>query len=209
MFLARVKRRPCYGGLDLAAVSDLTSFVLAWPVRNFVYIYPWFWVPEDGLAERSARDNVRYDVWALRGLLELTPGSVTDWRYVTARIKQIAKVFDIRQIGFDRYGARDTVADLMEEGLRVSDIGQGYIGMSAPAKRLQELVLSRRLVHTKHPILRWNVDCTTVSQDPAGNIKPIKPNRLKSSKRIDGVVASIMALDCLMRNEQPAAPDIL
>lgn len=200
-FVEHLKRRSCYGGLDLAAVNDLTAFVLSWPVRKFVFLYPWFWLPEDDLAERSKRDNVQYDVWAREGLIELTPGSVTDWRFVTARIKQLAEIFDIRQIGFDRYGARDTVSDLMESGLDVADIGQGYVSMNAPARRLQELVLSKRLIHTGHPILRWNVDCTTVAQDPAGNIKPVKPNRQKGSKRIDGVVASIMAIDCAMRNE--------
>ena len=208
MFLARVKRRPAYGGLDLAAVNDLTSFVLEWPVFDYVYLYPWFWLPEDDLAARSKRDNVNYSQWARDGYLELTPGAVTDWRFVTARIKQLAKIFNIRQIGFDRYGARDTVADLMEDGIDVADIGQGYVSMNAPATRLQQLVLSKHLVHTSHPILRWNVDCTTVAQDPAGNIKPVKPNRQKTSKRIDGVVASIMALDCLMKNEQEPTPGI-
>jgi phage terminase large subunit-like protein len=205
MYLSALKRRPCYGGLDLAAVNDLTAFVLAWPVRQFVFLYPWYWLPQDNLAERSRHDNVPYVQWAREGCLELTPGNVTDWRYVTARIKQLAETFDIRQIGFDRYGARDTVADLMEAGMDVADIGQGYVSMNAPARRLQELVLSRRLVHTGHPILRWNVDCTAVVQDPAGNIKPVKPDRMKGSKRIDGVVAAIMAIDCAMRNEPKEA----
>lgn len=170
-----------------------------WPIEEYVYTYPWFWLPEDDLAERSKHDNVRYDLWAGRGFLELTPGNVTDWRFVTARIKQLAEIFDIRQVGYDRYGARDTVSDLQDAGIDVADIGQGYISMSSPAKRLQELVLSKHLIHTGHPVLRWNVDCCAVSQDPAGNIKPVKPDRQKGSKRIDGVVAAIMALDCAIR----------
>jgi phage terminase large subunit-like protein len=188
--------------LDLAAVSDLTAFVLAWPVRGFVYVYPWLWIPSEGLKDRSIHDNVRYDTWAEAGYIELTPGNVTDWRYVTARIKQLAHVLDIRQIGFDRNGARDTVADLIDDGINVVDIGQGFVSMSAPSKRLQELVLSRHLVHTGHPVLRWNVDCTTVQQDAAGNIKPVKPDRQRGSKRIDGVVAAVMAIDCVMKNQQ-------
>jgi phage terminase large subunit-like protein len=208
VYLARLKRRPAYGGLDLAAVNDLTAFVLAWRVLGYVLIYPWYFLPEDDLAARSKRDNVNYRHWADCGYLELTPGAVTDWRFVTARIKQLAQILDIRQIGFDRYGARDTVADLMESGIDVADIGQGFVSMNAPAVRLQQLVLSRHLIHTGHPILRWNVDCTTVIQDPAGNIKPVKPNRQKTSKRIDGVVAAIMALDCLMKHEEQPTPGI-
>jgi len=194
LFLEKLRPHPCFGGLDLAAVNDLTAFVLAWQLGTLVYTYPWFFLPGDGLADRSKRDNVPYDAWSKAGYIELTPGSVTDWRYVTDRIKQLAKLFKIRQVAFDRYGARDTVADLMEAGIEVADTGQGFVSMNAPSKGLQELVLSRRLIHTGHPVLRWNVDCTTVDQDAAGNIKPVKPKRQKGSKRIDGVVALIMAI---------------
>lgn len=156
LFLEKLRPHPCFGGLDLAAVNDLTAFVLAWQLGALVYAYPWFFLPGDGLAERSKRDNVPYEAWSKAGYIELTPGSVTDWRYVTDRIKQLAKLFKIRQIAFDRYGARDTVADLMEAGLEVADTGQGFVSMNAPSKGLQELVLSRRLIHTGHPVLRWN-----------------------------------------------------
>jgi phage terminase large subunit-like protein len=44
-----------------------------------------------------------------------------------------------------------------------------------------------------------------VKQDPAGNIKPAKPDRGKSGKRIDGVVALIMAIDRATRNENHAS----
>lgn len=198
-FLSRLLRRPCYAGLDLAAVNDLTGFVLAWPIRNFVYLYPWAWIPEEGIAERSKRDNVGYVDWQKNGFIETTPGAVTDWRFVTTRIKQLAGIFKIKQIAYDRWGARDTVSDLTESGLEVVDMGQGFASMNAPSRRLQELVLSRHLVHSGHPVLRWCVDCTTVMQDPAGSIKPVKPDRQKGSKRIDLTVASIMAIDCVMK----------
>lgn len=210
LFLEKLKPHPCYAGLDLASVADLTAFVLVWPVKQYSYAYPWFFLPADDLAERSKHDNVPYVEWAKQGYLELTPGAVTDWRFVTARIKQLARIFKLKQIGFDRYGARDTVSDLMEVGIDVADTGQGFISMNAPSRRLEELVLSKHLVHTGHPILRWNLDCTTVDQDASANIKPVKPNRQKGSKRIDGIVALIMAIDCAMRNEKkPTTPGVL
>lgn len=190
-----LRQFPCYGGLDLAAVNDLTAFVLVWPVDDKFYVKPWFWIPDAGLRERSLRDNVKYDLWARDKHIELTPGNVTDWRYVTQRILQLAQEFDIREISFDRWGARDTVSDLQEQGgLTVYPHGQGYADMNAPSKRLFSCVLSRKLVHGGHPVLRWNVDCCSVSSDAADNIKPVKPERGKSSKRIDGVVATVMAL---------------
>lgn len=199
LYLARLKRRPCYGGLDLAAVSDLTAFVLCWPVRQFLYLYPWFWIPEEGLADRARKDNVPYADWVRKGYIETTPGAVTDWRFVTERIKQLATVFDIRQIGFDRYGARDVVADLLDAGLDVVEVAQGPISFNAPMRRLADSVKACTLVHTGHPVLRWNVDCCSVTQDANENLKPIKPDRQRGSKRIDGVVAAIMAIDRAMR----------
>jgi phage terminase large subunit-like protein len=185
---------PCYGGLDLAAVNDLTAFVLAWPIGGRVYVHPWFFLPDDGLAERGKRDNVEYVRWAQEGYLILTPGNATDWRHVTEHIKMMSREYDIQSVGYDRYGAVDVAADLNEHGIKVEPLGQGYISTNAPCKRLEQLVLTRKLVHSGHPILRWNMDCTTISSDPAGNIKPIKPDRQKGSKRIDGVYALWMAI---------------
>jgi phage terminase large subunit-like protein len=194
-FCEQLVKYPCYGGLDLAAVSDLTAFSLVWLIKQSVYVHVWFWIPEDGLLERSKKDNVRYDLWAKQGLVELTPGPVTDWGYCRERIKELDKIFDIKQIGFDRHGARDTVSDLANVDIEVVDVGQGYISLSAPSKYFESLVLSGKLVHSGHQVLRWNVDCTAIAQDEsAANIKPVKPNRQKSSKRIDGVVATIIAL---------------
>jgi phage terminase large subunit-like protein len=187
-------KHTAYGGLDLAATRDLTAFVLVWPIEDLVYVHPWFWLPEDGLEDRCRRDNVRYDVWRDEGLLELTPGPVTDWRYVTARILQLAGKYQIAEVGFDRYGARDVVGELMDAGVSVVDVPQGAITFNAPCRRLEELVLSRRLRHNGHKILRWNIDCCSVKSDANLNLRPVKPDRLKSSKRIDGVVALLMAL---------------
>src|ERR1035441_4135437 len=86
-FLEQLRGYTCYGGLDLAAVKDLTAFVLTWQIREYVYAYPWFFLPEEGLAERSTRDAVPYTDWLAAGYLEVCEGSALDTRYVTSRIK--------------------------------------------------------------------------------------------------------------------------
>jgi phage terminase large subunit-like protein len=144
---------------------------------------------------------VPYDQWARQGLIETTPGAVTDWRFVTARIKQLATIFDIRAIGFDRYGARDTVADLADAGIEVVDFAQGPLSFNAPMRRIENCVKARTLVHTGHPILRWNIDCCSATPDANENLKPVKPDRMKGSKRIDGVLAMIMAVGMAMQAE--------
>jgi phage terminase large subunit-like protein len=50
-------------------------------------------------------------------------------------------------------------------------------------------------------VARWNVDSVEAKQDAGENLMPVKPNRLKSGKRIDGMVAAFMAIDGWMRHE--------
>ena len=69
--------------------------------------------------------------------------------------------------------------------------GQGFASMSAPAKELERRIMGRELIHDGNPVLRWMVANVTVSQDPAGNLKP---DKAKSTERIDGVVAACMAI---------------
>lgn len=199
------ENQDCYGGLDLSATTDVTAFVLTFPMGELVHVLPWFWIPADGIRERTARDRVPYGQWVQQGFVATTEGSAVDYRRITRRIiDELAARFHIREIAFDRWGAPQVAQELTDAGLQVFPMGQGYASMSAPTKHLQELVLQRRLRHYGNPVLRWMADCLTVSQDPAGNIKPVKVERHRSSKRIDGMVALVMALDRLMRNSGPA-----
>ena len=74
--------------------------------------------------------------------------------------------------------------------------GQGFKDMSPPSKELMKLALEGKLTHGGHPVLAWMVDNIHVRTDPAGNIKPDKQ---KSAEKIDGVVATIMALSRAIR----------
>lgn len=69
--------------------------------------------------------------------------------------------------------------------------------MSPPTKELMKLVLEGKIAHGGNPVLRWMMDNIYVKTDPAGNIKPDKE---KSTERIDGAVALIMALDRALRH---------
>jgi len=62
--------------------------------------------------------------------------------------------------------------------------------MSSPSKELMKLILEMNLAHGGYPVLRWMMDNIFIRQDPAGNIKPDKE---KSTEKIDGAVATIMA----------------
>lgn len=196
-----LKGRECYGGLDLSSSIDITAFVLVFPPRseeeNYV-VLPFFWIPEENMRIRVRRDHVPYDVWAQQGFLETTEGNVIHYGFIEKYIDDLGKKFHIKEIAFDRWGAVQMVQNLEGMGFKVVPFGQGFRDMSPPSKRLMELVLEKRFSHGGHPMLRWMMDNIFIRQDPAGNIKPDKE---KSSEKIDGAVATVMALDRAIRND--------
>ena len=198
--LSDLEGRVCYGGLDLASTTDITAFVLVFPPTHDDGAYvvaPWFWIPEDNLKLRVARDHVPYDLWEKQGFLKTTEGNVVHYGAIEAFIEELGTRFDIREIAFDRWGAVHMSQNLEEAGFTVIPFGQGFKDMSPPSKELMKLTLEGRLQHGEHPVLSWMVDNIHVRTDPAGNIKPDKQ---KSTEKIDGVVATIMGLDRAIRN---------
>ena len=192
--------RECYGGLDLSSSIDITAFVLVFPPRDDTekYIFlPYFWIPEENMVRRVRRDHVPYDVWENQGFLETTEGDVIHYGFIESFIEDLGKRFHIKEIAFDRWGAVQMVQNLEGLGFTVVPFGQGFKDMSPPSKRLMELVLERNVAHGGHPVLRWMMDNIFVRTDPAGNIKPDKE---KSTEKIDGAVAAIMALDRAVRH---------
>ena len=192
--------RECYGGLDLSSSIDITAFVLVFPPRNDTekYIFlPYFWIPEENMIRRVRRDHVPYDVWEKQGFLQTTEGDVIHYGFIENFIDGLGKKFHIKEIAFDRWGAVQMVQNLEGLGFTVVPFGQGFKDMSPPTKRLMELVLEKNIAHGGHPVLRWMMDNIFVRTDPAGNIKPDKE---KSTEKIDGAVATIMGLDRAIRN---------
>lgn len=194
-----LKGRVCYGGLDLSSTTDITAFVLVFPPLDEddkYIILPYFWIPEDTLDLRVKRDHVPYDVWERQGYLQTTEGNVIHYGYIEKFIEKLGERFNIREIAFDRWGAVQMVQNLEGMGFTVVPFGQGFKDMSPPTKELMKLTLEQRIAHGGHPVLRWNMDNIFVRTDPAGNIKADKG---KSTEKIDGAIATIMALDRAIR----------
>ena len=193
--------RDCYAGLDLSSTSDITAFVLVFPPRNEdakYMVLPYFWIPEENLRLRVRRDHVPYDVWEKQGILNTTEGNVIHYGFIEKFIDELGKKYHILEIAFDRWGAVQMVQNLECLGFTVVPFGQGYKDMSPPTKELMKLTLEKRLAHGGNPVLRWMMDNVFVRQDPAGNIKMDKE---KSTEKIDGSIATVMALDRAIRNQ--------
>jgi len=200
--------RTCYGGLDLSSTTDLTAFVLVFPPldeEDRYQVLPFFWLPRDTMDLRVRRDHVPYDAWANQGYVRTTEGNVVHYGFIESFIEELGTKYPIREIAFDRWGAVQMSQNLEGMGFTVVPFGQGYKDMSPPTKELMKLTLERKIAHGGHPVLRWCVDNISIKADPAGNIKPDKE---KSTEKIDGAVATIMALDRAIRNGSKAAGSV-
>jgi phage terminase large subunit-like protein len=186
--------RECYAGLDLSSSIDLTAFVLVFPPvkrRERWKILPFFFVPEDRMAERAQRDRVPYPLWARAKLINATPGNVIDYDFVKKTVLEAGNLYKIREIAFDPWGAAKLTTDLANEGFEMVEHRQGFKSMSPPMKELEKMTLNREFSHGGHKVLRWCADNLTVSIDAAENLKP---DKAKARERIDGMVALVMAL---------------
>ena len=197
-----LRGRECYAGLDLSSVSDLTAFALVFPPiapAEPVKVLLRAWVPEDQIAKRVAKDLVPYADWARGGWLRSTPGNVVDYDHIRESIRQDGAKFHVREIAKDRWNSTQIGTQLMDDGFTVVDFGQGYASMSAPSKDLEARVQAGTLAHGNNPVLTWCASNVAKAEDPAGNIKP---DKAASGEKIDGIVATVMALARMNANAQ-------
>lgn len=188
---------PCYGGLDLSEVNDLTAFELVSPIDGLYGIKSKFWLPGYELAERSRADRVPYDVWKKQGHLDTTPGRSIEYEYVATEIKAAFDKYDLRKVAFDRYNMRHLRPWLKKAGLtesfideRFVEFGQGFVSMSPAIRTMESLLLNGLMRHGDHPVLNMCAANAIATSDPAGNRKLDKK---RATGRIDGFVAATMA----------------
>lgn len=198
--------KKCFGGLDLASNTDIASYVMAFPWHNgTVAVLPRFWIPEDNARERERKDRVPYLTWAKQGFIKLTPGNVIDYHTIMHDVLSDIAKFDMQLFGFDRWGFEAMRQRLIEEGApdnKMFSFGQGYASMSAPCKELERLYMDGKLSHNNNPVLNWMASNAQATMDPAGNVKLDKS---KSTEKIDGMVALLMAIGVMIT--QPDALD--
>ena len=193
--------RDCYAGLDLSSTGDITALVLMFPPRDVDEKYilvPYFWVPEETIPQRVRANSVPYDVWEKQGHLLATEGNVIHYDFIEKFICELAEKYHILEIAVDRWNATQMIQNLEGEGFTMVPFGQGFASMSTPTKEFYRLLMEGQIIHAGHPVLRWMAGNVVVETDAAENIKVTKA---KSKEKIDGIVASIMALDRCLRNE--------
>jgi phage terminase large subunit-like protein len=170
--------------------------VLIAPIDEKWHVKPTFWLPAEGLLERSRKDRVPYDTWRDQGHLQVTPGPSIEYEFVAAHLRVVFDELNVAQMAFDRWNFKHLKPWLVKAGFsdaeleRFVEFGQGFQSMSPALRDLESDLLMEKIVHGDHPVLTMCAANAVVQTDPAGNRKLAKH---KSNGRIDGLISLTMA----------------
>lgn len=189
--------RTCYGGLDLSAVYDFTAFTLDFPMDDGKHVQlSHFWVAEAMVSTLSRQCVIPLERWIEEGLVTATPGEVIDYEYVRDYLNECYLKYKIMFIGADRWRL-DSLGMIMPPWFIdvAYEFGQGMKSLSPAIESFERTYLNGDISANGNEVINWMLSCADIVQDPAGNVKLVKPKRQTSEARIDGVVTSVMALD--------------
>jgi len=188
--------RRCWGGLDLSAVNDLTAFALLFEpsVKDLFWrLKVWFWIPGIGLVKKSDQDRVPYIAWRDCGFITAIDRKTIEYDFVIPDIAKISSQFKVQKIAYDRWNYKNFEKELLRMGVQLPEMvefGQGYQSMSPAIKVFETKLIQSTIRHDGNPCLTWNAANVVAVEDPAKNKKYDKS---RSTGRIDGIIASVMA----------------
>ena len=193
---------------DLSASTDLTAAVLSVqdPLTGRIHVLPFVYTPNDTLLERAKTDRAPYPTFVDRKQLIALPGKYVDYGMVARHLKTVTEGMNITVAAFDRWRIKDFQAEcknndfLQHKGLIWQPVGQGFKDMTLRCELFEQLLLGAQMCHGGHPLLNMGAANAVVDIDPAGSKKPEKA---KSSARIDPLVAMLMSVYALRYPEPP------
>ncbi len=193
-----IRGLPNTAGLDLSSSSDITGFAQCFndEAHDRYIIYPHLFVPANRIEDKEQEDRVPYKQWEKQGYIHTFPGEYINYKKVKQYILDNSINNEI--FAFDRWGSPAVKQDL-EEHFNMLDFGQGYRTMSPAINTFEELLMDRRIVIAKNPCLRWMAQNTVAVMDDAGNVKYSKK---KSRKKIDGIIAMVMAIGAMFADRE-------
>ena len=189
--------KPCWAGVDASWTTDLTAVVFVFPPFDggeTWTLLPFFWMPQERVAELERVCRVPYSTWIRQGFIEATPGNGINMRAVKERIHSGRELFELREMPFDRFNFRTQAMELLDEGVQAVEITQSFLHLSHPTKFLLSAYVDQKIRHGNNPVMNWMASCLQLQYDHKDNVQPSKPERGKSAKRIDGIAATVTAL---------------
>lgn len=201
--------RVCYGGLDLSSNSDFTACTLDFPLENGKHVQlTHCWLAEDMKDTIARQCRIPLDRWIKAGWVTATPGATIDYEYVREYLTDIFSRYQLQYIAADRWKIEELVRIMPSWFVDVAyEFSQGLKTMSPAIKQFERYYLEGNVYALDNECVTWMMSCAEIFQDSTGNIKLVKPRR-RTEARIDGVITSVMALDCAIKHDAEPVGDV-
>lgn len=203
--LQQVAHLPCYIGVDLASKVDVAAVAKVFVDTDAgrLYLLCDYYLPQRAVEEGG---NSQYSGWARMGLLNVTPGDITDLQMIEHDLAEFASTHNVKAVAYDPYQATQLAGNLLSRDVPMVEVRPSVMNFSEPMKHLEAQVLSGRLVHDGNPVTTWMVSNVVCHHDAKDNIYPRKE---RPENKIDGVVATIMALNRAVHQQPEMPPQII
>jgi phage terminase large subunit-like protein len=195
------KGQSCYAGLDLSSISDFTAYTKCFQKDDCYYLFHKFYIPSEQIMEKYRVENINIKDWINKGIIIATPGPVIDYDFIKSDIIKDAETFNIIELAYDKWNSNKLIASLEEiiPKTVLIQYDQSLKQMAGPSKNYERLILEDKIIDA-NPVIKWMTGNAVIKIDVNGNYKPLKEYQ-SSTKRIDGVITSIMAIDRCQQNE--------
>ncbi len=205
--LESLKEFPCWIGVDLAEVRDISAVMALFKTGLDTYAaIGKFFLPKAAI-DRSP--VAAMSGWVHDGFIEETEGNQADFEQIQAYIIRLCDQLKVQEIDFDR-----ALAAQMQQGLKrileprmgldaverfVVTVPQRLEEMDPAMKMTERLVLAKTLQHDGNPVMAWMIaNVVTIRTSTTDEIRPSKAGGKDSPNKIDGPVALFTALSRAM-----------
>ena len=207
------KDEECFMGVDLSAVSDLTSTTIMFPPNPDREVNPdkfvfktIIYLPESELTENV--NSYLYMIWKRENYLKVTSGNVVDYDFILKDQININDTNYIVNVAYDKWNATQWAINATSEGLPLSPYSQALGNFNGPTKTLERLIRTGQVIIDNNPIVRWAFSNVSLKIDHHENAKPTKANDEKS-KKIDPVISMIQSLGGYLSNPRYSDGQVL
>ena len=127
MTLEKLRHSYALGGIDLSLAVDLTAAVICVEKDGITWFDTQFFMPENKVAEATARDGLPYEIYRQRGLLTVCGENTVDYHAVEDWFNMLEREYEILPlyVGYDRYSAAYLVQSMESQGYRMESVSQG------------------------------------------------------------------------------------
>jgi phage terminase large subunit-like protein len=195
------ENKSCYASLDLSSINDFTAYTKCFSDGEYFYLYHKFYIPSDQIKEKYRVENINILEWIDKGFVTAIPGSTIDYDFILQDIISDSKLYNIIELPYDRWQANKLI-DQIEEQLPQTILipfDQSLKKMTNATKEFERLIMEDKIIDS-NPVMKWMVSNAVIKPDVNNNYKPLKEGK-SSTKRIDGVITAVMAVNRCTANE--------